>query len=104
MKNKPKRTMKKISLHKEKKPADIKEIKQGSCVKVEYKCKSQNSKFIRQVIDIDKFYQVKYLTKSKLGNYCTFPGIDDEDYVEHSSIFRELEEPNFDSRGHYFFS
>ena len=91
-------------LQKEKKPPEMSEIKQGSWVEVEYKCKRQNSKFIGQVIDNDEFYHVKYLTKSKIGNYYTFPEIDDDDYVEHSRIYRKLEEPNFDNRGHYFFN
>lgn len=61
--------------------------------------------FIGQVVEKNgDLYHVKYLTKSKLGNYYIFPELDDEDNVEVSSIIRILDEPRFDSRGHYFFN
>ncbi|GFY77616.1 hypothetical protein TNIN_235111 [Trichonephila inaurata madagascariensis] len=50
--------------------------------KVEYWSRSQSSKFIGQVIEINEFYHRKYLTKSPLGDYYTFPAIDDEGCVE----------------------
>ncbi|GBL88780.1 hypothetical protein AVEN_158910-1 [Araneus ventricosus] len=48
---------------------DFKEIKQGSWVEVQYQTKSQSSKFIGQVIEINEFYHRKYLTKSPFGDY-----------------------------------
>lgn len=61
-------------------------------------------KFISQVINIDKFYHIKYLQKSKLGNYYSFPEIDNEDFVQLNDICGVLKDPKFDSRGHYFFN
>ncbi|GFV67687.1 hypothetical protein TNCV_4623671 [Trichonephila clavipes] len=52
--------------------------------KVEYWSRSQSSKFIGQVIEINEFYHRKYLTKLPLGDYYTFPEIDDEGCVEFS--------------------
>ncbi|GFY49531.1 uncharacterized protein TNIN_283351 [Trichonephila inaurata madagascariensis] len=75
----------------------FKEVKQGSWIEVEYQSRSQSSKFIGQVIDIKEFYHLKYLTKSPLGDYYTFPAIDDEARVEFSDVCRILLEPNFDS-------
>ncbi|GFV13607.1 uncharacterized protein TNCV_68101 [Trichonephila clavipes] len=66
-------------------------------IEVEYRSRSQSSKFIGQVIDINEFYHIKYLTKSPLGDYYTFPAIDDEDRVEFSDVCRIQLEPNFDS-------
>ncbi|GFY46864.1 hypothetical protein TNIN_172901 [Trichonephila inaurata madagascariensis] len=72
--------------------------------KVEYWSRSQSSKFTGQVIEINEFYHRKYLTKSPLGDYYTFPAIDDEGCVEFSDICCILREPNFDSRDHCFFN
>ncbi|GFY79556.1 hypothetical protein TNIN_499271 [Trichonephila inaurata madagascariensis] len=47
--------------------------------KVEYCSRSQSSKFIEPVIEFNEFYPRKYLTKSPLGDYYSFPAIDDED-------------------------
>ncbi|GFY46356.1 uncharacterized protein TNIN_121451 [Trichonephila inaurata madagascariensis] len=65
--------------------------------KFEYWSRSQSSKFIRQVKEINEFYHRKYLTKSPLGDYYTFPAIDDEGCVEDgdktSKYFGFLQEP-----------
>ena len=33
---------------------------------------------------------VKYLKESKIGDYCTFPKLDDTDKIEKSNVMRSL--------------
>ncbi|GFY53980.1 uncharacterized protein TNIN_335011 [Trichonephila inaurata madagascariensis] len=54
----------------------FKEVKQGSWIEVEYRSRSQSSKFIGQVIDINEFHHIEYPTNSPLGDYYTFPAIE----------------------------
>ncbi|GFY65980.1 hypothetical protein TNIN_233261 [Trichonephila inaurata madagascariensis] len=74
----------------------FKEVKQGSRIEVEYRSRSQSSKFIGQMIDINEFCPIKYLIKSSLGT-TTFPAIDDEDRVEFNDVCHILLESNFDN-------
>lgn len=80
-------------------------ISVGSWVMVKYEGKKPIKQFIGQVIDQNgDLLSVKYLKKSKIGNYYTFPESDDTDEIEKSSVIKILEEPNFDNRGHYKFT
>lgn len=53
---------------------------------------------------INGLFTVKYLIKSPFGEKYTFPENDDADEVEINQIIQILDEPIFDTRGHYTFN
>lgn len=76
----------------------------GSWVLVNYQGKKSCKQFVGQIIEINEdLASVKYLTKSKFGDYYTFPEKDDVDEIETSNILKIFTEPTFNSRGHYKF-
>lgn len=81
-----------------------KSISLGNWVLVKYQGKKAITQYIGQVIGKDgKFLTIKYLVKSKIGDYYTFPETDDVDEIEETSIIKIFDEPTFNNRGHYRF-
>ena len=77
----------------------------GAWIRVEYWDKRSKSQFIGKImsVDSDGMYEVKFLKKSKIGQFYVFPENDDTDIIEKRQIVELLNEPNFNSRGHYVF-
>lgn len=67
---------------------------------MKYEGKKAITQYIGQVIGKDgKFLTIKYLVKSKIGDYYTFPETDDDDEIEETSIIKILDKPTFNNRG-----
>ena len=77
----------------------------GAWIRVEYWDKRSKSQFIGKIMSVgsDGMYEVKFLKKSKIGLFYVFPENDDTDIIEKRQIVELLNEPNFNSRGHYVF-
>lgn len=82
------------------------EILPGKWVKVKYAKKNSVVEFNGQIIGMEEGgeeFNVKFLTKSTIGDFFIFPEQDDTDVVTKSQIVKILKEPHFNNRGHYRF-
>lgn len=83
---------------------DLCKITTGNWVVVKYAGKNSIKNFIGQITGMDgKDFIVKYVRKSSIGDYYTFPDNDDTDIVEKHQIINILKEPQLNNRGHYIF-
>lgn len=73
----------------------------GVWVKVEYLGKKRKQEFNCKIMDIegDNTYEVKFLNKSRIGEFYVFPDAEDRDFIEKRQIIETLNDPTFNNQG-----